>query len=84
MLNAGEGEFAGADPEDKDEYTAYNVFFVPEFARWNYLISKAKLPEIGKLVDDAMELIEAGNPQLKVCCRKSMLARTSTPLYLVN
>ncbi|WP_159187486.1 N-6 DNA methylase, partial [Escherichia coli] len=34
-------------------------------ARWNYLISKAKLPEIGKLVDDAMELIEAGNPQLK-------------------
>ncbi|EED9438087.1 TPA_asm: SAM-dependent DNA methyltransferase [Salmonella enterica subsp. enterica serovar Abortusovis] len=65
LLKAGEGEFAGADPEDKDEYTAYNVFFVPELARWNYLISKAKLPEIGKLIDDAMELIEAGNPQLK-------------------
>ena len=65
LLKAGEGEFAGADPEDKDEYTAYNIFFVPELARWNYLISKAKLPEIGKLVDDAMELIEAGNPQLK-------------------
>ncbi|ENY3521524.1 type I restriction-modification system subunit M N-terminal domain-containing protein, partial [Escherichia coli O133:H29] len=61
LLKAGEGEFAGADPEDKDEYTAYNIFFVPELARWNYLISKAKLPEIGKLVDDAMELIEAGN-----------------------
>ncbi|RAY48895.1 DNA methyltransferase [Enterobacter hormaechei subsp. oharae] len=65
LLKAGEGEFAGADPEDKDEYTAYNIFFVPELARWNYLISKAKLPEIGKLVDDAMEFIEAGNPQLK-------------------
>ncbi|WP_289367374.1 type I restriction-modification system subunit M [Pantoea stewartii] len=65
LLKVGEGEFAGADPEDKDEYTAYNVFFVPELARWSYLISKAKLPEIGKLVDDAMELIEAGNPQLK-------------------
>mgnify|MGYP001213257181 FL=1 len=65
LLKAGEGEFAGADPEDRDEYTAYNIFFVPELARWNYLISKAKLPEIGKLVDDAMELIEAGNPQLK-------------------
>lgn len=65
LLKAGEGEFTGADPEDKDEYTAYNIFFVPELARWNYLISKAKLPEIGKLVDDAMELIEAGNPQLK-------------------
>lgn len=64
-LKTGEGEFAGADPEDKDEYTACNVFFVPGLARWSYLISKAKLPEIGKLVDDAMELIEAGNPQLK-------------------
>lgn len=29
QLKAGEGEFAGADPEDKDEYLAYNVFFVP-------------------------------------------------------
>ncbi|UGA50144.1 MULTISPECIES: class I SAM-dependent DNA methyltransferase [Dickeya] len=65
LLKEGKGEYAGADPEDKDEYTAYNVFFVPELARWSYLISKAKLPEIGKLVDDAMELIEAGNPQLK-------------------
>ena len=27
-LQAGEGEFAGADPEDKDEYKAENVFFV--------------------------------------------------------
>lgn len=28
LLKAGEGEFTGADPEDKDEYTAYNIFFV--------------------------------------------------------
>nr|WP_236761411.1 type I restriction-modification system subunit M N-terminal domain-containing protein [Acinetobacter junii] len=33
LLVSGEGEFAGADPEDRDEYTAYNVFFVPENAR---------------------------------------------------
>lgn len=65
LLKTGDSEYAGADPEDKDEYTACNVFFVHELARWSYLISKAKLPEIGKLVDDAMELIEAGNPQLK-------------------
>lgn len=65
LLKTGEGEFAGADPEDKDEYTAYNVFFVPELARWSYLISNAKQPKIGVLVDTAMELIEAGNPQLK-------------------
>lgn len=27
-LSAGDGEFAGADPEDKDEYQGENVFFV--------------------------------------------------------
>lgn len=34
-LSAGEGEYAGADPEDKDEYAAENVFFVPQDARWS-------------------------------------------------
>lgn len=65
LLVAGEGEFAGADPEDRDEYTAYNVFFVPENARWSFLLNQAKQPNIGKLVDDAMEAIENDNPQLK-------------------
>ena len=65
LLVAGEGEFDGADPEDRDEYTAYNVFFVPENARWSYLLNQAKQPNIGKLVDDAMEAIENDNPQLK-------------------
>ena len=50
-LQAGESEYAGADPEDKDEYAAENVFFVPQDARWSYLQSNARLPEIGKLVD---------------------------------
>ncbi len=35
-------EAQGADPEDRDEYKAENVFFVPEKARWNYLLSQAK------------------------------------------
>ncbi|MDD2199272.1 MAG: type I restriction-modification system subunit M N-terminal domain-containing protein, partial [Bacteroidales bacterium] len=47
-LQAGEGDYAGADPEDKDEYKAENVFFVPEKARWTYLQDNAKNPEIGK------------------------------------
>ena len=34
-LKKGDGEYAGADPEDKDEYKAENVFFVPEIARWS-------------------------------------------------
>lgn len=55
----------GADPEDRDEYTADNIFFVPEIARWSYLVSQAKQPTIGKTVDNAMEAIENENPQLK-------------------
>ncbi len=50
---------------DKDEYSSHNVFYVPEKARWAFLQSKAKLPEIGKLVDDAMDEIEKLNPSLK-------------------
>lgn len=64
-LLKGEGEHAGADPEDRDEYKAENVFFVPPSARWNYLLSRAKLPEIGKDVDNAMDAIERDNPSLR-------------------
>jgi len=64
-LKSGKDEYVGADPEDKDEYKAENVFFVPEIARWSYLQSKAKLPVIGKEVDNAMDAIEKDNPSLK-------------------
>lgn len=64
-LTKGEGEFEGADPEDADEYVAYNVFFVPETARWKYLQDRAKQPEIGKLIDNAMDEIEKINSNLK-------------------
>lgn len=64
-LTAGDGDYAGADPEDKDEYRAENVFFVPQTARWSYLQSNAKNPEIGKLIDSAMDAIEAENQPLK-------------------
>jgi type I restriction enzyme M protein len=64
-LKDGKDDFAGADPEDKDEYKAENVFFVPEIARWSYLQSEAKLPTIGKEVDNAMDAIEKDNPSLK-------------------
>ncbi|MGL4501284.1 MAG: type I restriction-modification system subunit M N-terminal domain-containing protein, partial [Planktothrix sp.] len=58
----GEEQYAGADPEDKEEYLAENVFFVPEKARWSYLQAQAKQPEIGKYVDEAMIAIEQENP----------------------
>ena len=64
-LKKGEGEYQGANPEDPDEYTAENVFFVPPTARWSYLHSRAKLPSIGNDIDNAMEAIEKENPTLK-------------------
>lgn len=64
-LLKGKGEYNGADAEDKDEYKAENVFFVPEHSRWSYLQANAKLPTIGKLIDDAMDAIEKENPSLR-------------------
>jgi len=55
----------GADPEDRDEYTADNIFWVPPEARWSYLQGRAKDPVIGKLLDNAMIAIERDNPLLK-------------------
>ena len=54
-----------ADPEDRDEYLAKNVFWVPQEARWSFLRGKAKQPEIGKFLDDGMTAIERDNPVLK-------------------
>ena len=64
-LLAGEGDYAGANAEDPDEYKAENVFWVPADARWSHLQASAKQPTIGKTVDDAMVAIERDNPRLK-------------------
>jgi len=64
-IKEGKGDFIGANAEDPDEYRAENVFFVPPIARWSYLHSRAKLPSIGKDIDDAMEAIEKVNQTLK-------------------
>jgi len=64
-LQAGVGEYAGADPEDKDEYKGENIFFVPQQARWSFLLTSARQSDIGILVDEAMDIIEKENPMLK-------------------
>lgn len=51
--------------EDKDEYTAENIFFVPENARWSVISAAAHTPEIGTVIDDAMRSIEKENKRLK-------------------
>ena len=70
-LVASQGDYAGANPEDKDEYLAANVFWVPVDARWPQLQSRAKLPSIGKDVDDAMVALERDNPRLKGALNKN-------------
>ena len=54
-----------ADPEDKDEYMAENVFFVPKGARWSVISADAHQPTIGVTIDNALRLIEQENPRLK-------------------
>ena len=66
----------GADPEDPDEYRQENLFWVPEKARWTYLQKNAKLPSIGKIIDEAMELVEKENPALKGVLLKNYARET--------
>jgi type I restriction enzyme M protein len=70
-LVAGAGDYEGANPEDKDEYLAANVFWVPKEARWAHLQANAKLPSIGKDVDDAMVALERDNTRLKGALNKN-------------
>jgi type I restriction enzyme M protein len=51
--------------EDRDEYSADNVFWVPPTARWSHLQANAKQPSIGKMIDEAMISIEKDNENLK-------------------
>lgn len=55
----------GADSEDKNEYIAEKVFFVPAMARWQHIQGRATQPTIGKDIDDAMDAIEKDNPSLR-------------------
>jgi type I restriction enzyme M protein len=80
QLKAAEAE--GADPEDKDEYLAGNVFFVPTEARWSHLLAQAKQPKIGTEVDNAMDAIERDNPSLKGVLPKVYARQNLDPTVL--
>lgn len=60
--------------DDHDAYVGHNVFYVPERARWAYLVAHGKglaahdgaeAKTIGKLVDEAMGLLKNANPSLQ-------------------
>ncbi len=57
-------EWGAEAAEDRDEYTAESIFWVPPEARWPYLQGQARQPSIGQLVDAAMTAIERDNPAL--------------------
>lgn len=56
--------------EEKDAYAEKNVFWVPKSARWDNIKHNAKKPEIGKIIDDAMNAIEKENKTLKGVLQK--------------
>ena len=58
-------EWGSEAAEDRDEYIAENIFWVPPEARWANLKAQARQPTIGQLVDVAMAGIERDNPALK-------------------
>lgn len=58
-------EVQDADPEDRDEYLAENVYWVPKIARWEHVKAKAHSPTIGKIINEAMASIEKENASLK-------------------
>lgn len=81
-LHAGEGVYSGADPEDKDEYKAENTFYVPPEARWSFLLANARQPDIGQVVDGAMDAIERENAELKGVLPKVFARQNLDPTSL--
>lgn len=53
------------DEEDRDEYLADNIFWVPREARWESIKAHATSTDIGAVIDNALELIEKENDTLK-------------------
>lgn len=51
--------------EEKDEYLAENIFYVPSKARWSSIAKYSNTPEIGQVIDEAMVEIENENRRLK-------------------
>lgn len=53
------------DAEDPDMYLSENIFWVPKEARWELIQQSAKTPQIGEIIDSAMDAIEKNNDSLR-------------------
>ena len=63
------------DEEDRDEYLADNIFWVPKDARWENIKAHATSTDIGEIIDKAMEVIEKENDTLKGILTKNYARR---------
>lgn len=58
-------EQACANVDNREEYTAQGIFWVPREARWSYLEEHIADSRLASLIDNAMTAIEEVNPPLK-------------------
>jgi len=74
--------------EDKDYYLDIGVLYVPEEARWDYIVKNATQPNIGEILDRAVEILEEEYPkQLKDVIPKNYTGTNLDSLdlaYLIN
>ncbi len=78
-----DSEFIKEELETRDYYTEKNIFWVPQSARWDYIVENSRLSMgsplphggefkgVGKLLDDTMDTIEKENPKLKRILNKN-------------
>ena len=80
-LRAEEGEDTA---EDRDEYLAEGVFWVPREARWDTLKDSAREANIGSLVDRAMAALEKENAKQLTGMLPTGYARPSLPHRVIG
>lgn len=68
--------------ENRDEYTAERVFWVPSEARWAHLQDRAPQANIATQIDDAILAIERDNPNLKGKLPRDYARRGIEPVKL--
>lgn len=56
--------------EDRDEYRAENVFWIPPQSRWDAILALGSQPDLGVQIDRALDAIEQENAQLKAILPK--------------
>ena len=68
---------------DKHQYKSIGVFYLPKKARWEQLRNHAMHSDIGRYIDEAMEIIEKENPKLKGVLPK-IYTQTNLESYILG